>query len=157
MKAKRNSISNDIVNIYRNVTRAEIALMLFRASKNDDKTTATTKPKVVIASKTASKDVIEKFETSTDTPKVSLSFEVPMDKDSVESNITIYPDVKTKLEWKGSKALEIEILDEIEKELDLLVNVDKEAKDLEGNSLDTPVVKKFRVDGTAKIDFVSPT
>ena len=85
-----------------------------------------------------------------------INFAWAMDRESVEANIEIFPVVETNLVWEDDKTLKIEVKDELEREVEFFVNINENAIDKIGNKLDSKIVQKFRVDGVAKIDFITP-
>jgi hypothetical protein len=53
-----------------------------------------------------------------------------MDRQSVEANLEIFPNVETNYIWIDDKTLKIEIDEELEKDIDFFVNISKKATNL---------------------------
>lgn len=88
--------------------------------------------------------------------KMSFSFTDSMNKKSVEENLKIYPNIKYSWTWTDDKTLELVTNEEINKELDVLVNILDEASLKTWAKLENTITKKFKISGEAKVDFVSP-
>jgi hypothetical protein len=58
---------------------------------------------------------------------MSVSFANSMNEKSVEENLKIYPNIKYSSTWTDDKTLELVTNEEINKELDILVNILDEA------------------------------
>lgn len=101
-------------------------------------------------------DTCEWKELQYEKDSFEILFNKNMDKDSIESNLKIYPEIKNQLVWKDAKTLRVELSESIDKETDFLVNISKEAKYEDGKNIEDVIVKKFKVTWTAKVDFVSP-
>ena len=88
--------------------------------------------------------------------KLKVNFANNMDKSSVESNLKIYPEISYAINWNDDKNLEIILNDLIKQDTDILVNILDKATTLDWNKLAQTYVKKFKVDGYALIDFITP-
>lgn len=86
-----------------------------------------------------------------------ISFAWEMNKESVLSNLSIFPEVRAEYIWENNKNLIIDIdKKNIEKNTDFIININNKAIDVKWNKLEKDIIQKFKVSWTAKIDFVSP-
>jgi hypothetical protein len=79
-----------------------------------------------------------------------------MNQKSVDKYLKVSPKIEFTSTWKDQDTLEIALLEEIEKETQILVNVLDEALTSSGEKLQNPIVKTFQVTPNAQITFVSP-
>lgn len=88
--------------------------------------------------------------------KLLVTFDNEMNKNAVESNLKVYPEIKYTSTWKDDKNLELVLNEEINKELDILVNILDNATKKSWEKLDETITKKFKISWETKVDFVSP-
>lgn len=87
---------------------------------------------------------------------IEIVFDSEMDKTSVLSNLKVYPEVESNFIWIDDKTLNIEIKEEVNEDTDFIINIWKEATDINWSKLEETIVKKFKISWDTKIDFISP-
>ncbi len=85
-----------------------------------------------------------------------ITFASAMNRESVEKNIRIYPDLDTSLTWESDSELRIEVTNNIDDDVDVVLNILEDATDTLWNTLEEPIIKRFKVSGPTKIDFITP-
>lgn len=89
-------------------------------------------------------------------PKLKITFASDMNRTSVLSNLKLYPEIAYEANWIDDKNLELVVADLVREETDILVNVLDSATTSDGKKLEKTLVKKFKLDGEALIDFTTP-
>lgn len=95
-------------------------------------------------------------------PVVNISFSAPMDRQSVEKNIKIYPDVPFETKWKDNKTVSIklnqdDLTGEDLKEIEYILNIPENTLKEDWQPIWKPIVKKWKTSPVAKVVFVSPS
>lgn len=83
-----------------------------------------------------------------------LAFDEPMDKQSVEDNLKVHPVVEVDFNWLDEQNLEVIFPEEEASPIEYIINLQANTK--KGQPLVSPINKKFKTNGLAKIDFVTP-
>lgn len=160
----------DLFNINKQVNRYEMSLIMFRASKEGKQWNENCKAGKLLECQSNNKTIenMNKWNQwiswsnldSIESTKFWLSFDQAMDRKSVEQNMKIFPKKHFELSWKDDKNLElilpVAVLDSLDKEIEFIVNVTTEAKTLDWAYISQPIIKKFKTDWIAKLDFITP-
>ena len=97
------------------------------------------------------------YEFQPQTQTMEIHFDEEMDPESVLANIQTNPQINYEANFSDDwKMLKLEILDEFSTEETLLVNIAQDTQTAAGKNLPETLSKKFKIDASPAIDFVSP-
>lgn len=154
----------NVISLDRKVSRYEIWLLLYRAKEEWTYNIPT------VNNVTSNSEIIDKIDKTLISQKsFNIKFDLPMNAKSVEDNFRVYPDQDVLFNWKDNSNLTVSLVSEeddytdpekidlIREYEEVLVNVWTWAQTSTWANLDEVFVKKFKIDGTPMLTFVSPS
>ena len=134
---KKNAIAPSILTYWQKVNRWEMAESMFIVIKSKSKNNVW-----------ASSDEFLWM--------ARINFDQDMDRESVESSLSVYPQNDLDLLWVSNKELKISLAVEDEDSRQYIINLNDKAKTKTWQALWKIISRNFKTSGQAKINFVSP-
>ncbi|MEF2175905.1 MAG: MG2 domain-containing protein [Candidatus Absconditabacteria bacterium] len=154
----------NVISLDRKVSRYEVGLLLFRAKDEGIYNIPT------VNNITSNSEIVDKIDKGLISQKsFNIKFDIPMNVKSVEDNFRVYPDQDVLFNWSDNSNLSVSLvskdddytdpdkIDQIREYEEILVNIGTGAVSSTGANLDEVFVKKFKIDGTPMLTFVSPS